>query len=133
MKKVRITGLCCLLFVAFNVLGQKITPADEATLRADQDSLRSLSTLILQGKDEDSRQTANDRFIPKLVQALKTPNSFYFPFDSLETISIQYPEDSTFRIFTWGLEKETSFFHHYGAIQMLTEDGKLKLFPLFDA
>jgi hypothetical protein len=101
-------------------------------LQIQQDSLQYLSTLILRGKDEATRQTANDRFIPTLVQALKTPYSYYFKFDSLTTISIQYPDDSTFRIFTWGLEQETSFYHHYGAIQMRTDDGTLKLFPLFD-
>jgi hypothetical protein len=101
-------------------------------MRSQQDSLQILSELILRGRDESTRQDANDRFIPKLVQALKTPHSFYFKFDSLTTISIQYPADSTFRIFTWGLELETSFYHHYGAIQMRTEQGELKLFPLFD-
>lgn len=133
MKKVRIIGLSCLLMVAVNVMGQKISTADQATLQTAQDSLKYLSDLILRGRDEGARQKANDEFIPKLVHALKTPNSFYFPFDSVTTISIQYPQDSTFRIFTWGVESETSFYHHYGAIQMRTPDGKLKLFPLFDA
>ncbi|OMP77683.1 hypothetical protein [[Flexibacter] sp. ATCC 35208] len=133
MMKVRIIGLSCLLFVAATVRGQRISATDAASLNAQQDSLKYLSDLILRGRDEDSRQNASDRFIPKLVQALKTPNSFYFPFDSITTVSIQYPQDSTFRIFTWGVERENTFFHHYGAIQMRTEDGKLKLFPLFDA
>jgi hypothetical protein len=110
----------------------RISAANEAILRSQQDSLQLLSDKILRGKDEATRQQANDRFIPKLVQALKTPHSFYFKFDSLTTISIQYPADSTFRIFSWGLEHETSFYHHYGAIQMRTEEGDLKLFPLFD-
>ncbi|ACU60579.1 hypothetical protein [Chitinophaga pinensis] len=126
--------LCCTFLSYTGLQAQKvrISPANEEVLRKQQDSLQVLSDLILRGRDEAIRQNANDRFIPKLVQALKTPYSFYFRFDSLTTISIQYPADSAFRIFTWGLEQETSFYHHYGAIQMRTEGGELKLYPLFD-
>ncbi|MVT12394.1 hypothetical protein [Chitinophaga tropicalis] len=110
----------------------RLSTENDSLLRIQQDSLQYYSQQILRGKDESTRQTANDRFIPLLVKALKTPSSFYFPFDSLSTISIQYPQDSAFRIFSWGLEQETSFYRHYGAIQVRTDDGKLKLFPLFD-
>jgi hypothetical protein len=119
-------------FIYGSVQAQRISAADAASMAVQQDSLHYLSDLILRGKDEQARQEANDRFIPKLVQALKTPYSFNFRFDSLTTVSIQYPQDSSFRIFSWGLELETTFYHHYGAIQMKTDDGKLKLFPLFD-
>jgi hypothetical protein len=126
--------LCCTFctFTGLQAQRVRISPANEAALRSQQDSLQIISALILRGRDEATRQQANDRFIPKLVQALKTPGSFDFKFDSLVTISIQYPADSTFRIFSWGLEQETSFYHHYGAIQMRTDSGELKLFPLFD-
>lgn len=120
------------VFIYGSVQAQRISAADAASMAAQQDSLHYLSDMILRGKDEQARQDANDRFIPKLVKALKTPYSFNFRFDSLTTVSIQYPQDSSFRIFTWGLELETTFYHHYGAIQMKTDDGKLKLFPLFD-
>jgi hypothetical protein len=119
-------------FIYGSVQAQRISATDAASLAVQQDSLHYLSDMILRGKDEQARQEANDRFIPKLVQALKTPYSFNFRFDSLTTVSIQYPQDSSFRIFSWGLELETTFYHHYGAIQMKTDDGKLKLFPLFD-
>lgn len=111
---------------------QRLGAADRDVLQKEQDSLQYLSAAILEGKEEEVRQQASDRFIPKLVQALKAKYSFDFPFDSLKTISIQYPEDSAFRIFTWGVERDNSFYRHYGAIQMNTKDGQLKLFALFD-
>jgi hypothetical protein len=120
------------VFFYGSVQAQRISATDAAAMAVQQDSLHYLSDLVLRGKDEQARQEANDRFIPKLVQTLKTPYSFNFRFDSLTTVSIQYPQDSSFRIFSWGLELETTFYHHYGAIQMKTDDGKLKLFPLFD-
>ena len=66
-----------------------------------------------------------------MVTALKKPNSFYYPFDSVR-ISKLYAPDSSFRIFTWQVTKDLTFYRQRGAIQMKTSDGSLKLFPLFD-
>lgn len=102
-------------------------------LKHYQDTLQILASDIFDGHGDDDRTRATDEFIPTLVRALKVKYSFRFPFDSLKTISIQYPQDSTFRIFTWALEQENGFYRHFGAIQMNTPGGELKLFPLFDA
>ena len=72
-------------------------------------------------------------FIRLLVKALKTPYSFEYPFDSVYTISRLSAPDSSFKIFTWQLQRDESYFRQEGAIQMKTKDGSLKLFPLFDA
>jgi alginate O-acetyltransferase complex protein AlgI len=44
---------------------------------------------------------ADSLFTKGLVQALKMPNSFNYPFDSLITISRIYAPDSSFRIFSY--------------------------------
>jgi hypothetical protein len=107
--------------------------AGKKQLTRYQDSLQILSETIFSGQGDDVRLQATDDFIPMLVKALKVKNSFRFPFDSLKTVSVVYPQDSAFRVFTWALERENGFYRHYGAIQMNTTDGQLKLFPLFDA
>ncbi|MFY0254952.1 hypothetical protein ACDQ55_13475 [Chitinophaga sp. 30R24] len=112
---------------------QQPDAADLNRLKHSQDSLQQLSQEIFTGRGDDSRSKAVDKFIPTLVRALKVKYSFRFPFDSLKTVSIQYPQDSAFRIFSWALEYENGFYRHYGAIQMNTSDGQLKLFPLIDA
>jgi hypothetical protein len=119
-------------FVTLNVHAQRLSQADRASLEALQDSLRAMSYDVINGKTESVRQQRNDAFIPKLVSALKTKYSFYYPFDSVLTMAKVYPKDSSFRIFTWPLESDNSTFRHYGVIQMNTKDGSLKLFPLFD-
>jgi hypothetical protein len=78
------------------------------------------------------RFTNDSLFTRLLVSALKTPYSFYFPFDSLQTISKLYPPDSSFRIFTWQMVVNENLTRQHGAIQMKTYDGSLKLFPLID-
>ncbi|NSL87422.1 hypothetical protein [Chitinophaga solisilvae] len=122
----------CILAPALAVHAQRPDAAGHTTLRKAQDTLQRLSYEIFNGKGDAAREKATEQFIPTLVRALKTTYSFRFPFDSLKTVSIQYPQDSSFRIFTWALERETGFYRHYGAIQMNTRDGKLQLFPLFD-
>ncbi|PSL46070.1 hypothetical protein CLV51_10346 [Chitinophaga niastensis] len=132
MAKKILLSLLPLLACLF-VHAQKPDAAGLSRLKHDQDTLQSLSEEIFSGKGDDGRGSAIDQFIPILVRALKTKYSFRFPFDSLKTVSIQYPQDSAFRIFTWAWERENGFYRHFGAIQMNTPDGQLKLFPLFDA
>lgn len=78
------------------------------------------------------RFAACRQFIPTLVAALKIKNSFNHKFSSLKQngISIQYPADSTFRMFTFQLKVTESEHRYFGAIQMNSPD--LKLFPLID-
>ena len=78
------------------------------------------------------RFAADSAFLKLFVKALRVPNSFSYKFDSVETISKVYAPDSSFRIFTWELERDESYYLQQGAIQMRTADGSLKLFPLYD-
>jgi hypothetical protein len=71
-------------------------------------------------------------FTRTFIRALITPYSFYYPFESLETISILCPPDSSFRIFTWQLYINEHVVRQHGAIQIKTYDGSLKLLPLID-
>lgn len=112
------------------------------TAQVSESALKHLSVLE-EGMKEDSRNilfglqpadrlAADSVFTRKLVQALKTPHSFYYTFDSLITISKLYAPDSAFRIFTWNLIIHDNSIRQHGAIQMRTDDGSLKLFPLID-
>lgn len=87
---------------------------------------------ILNAPEMIDRFRADSLFTRGLVQALKTPYSFGYSFDSLLTISSLYAPDSSFKIFTWQVMKDFSFYRQKGAIQMHTSDGSLKLYPLFD-
>ncbi len=95
-----------------------------------EDTLGLLSFLIVNDSLEENRFLAVKKFIPTLVNALKEPNSFNYPFERLQSVSIQYPADSTFRIFTWQLYVDKDDYRYYGAIQMNSDS--LKLFPLLD-
>lgn len=112
---------------------KNISPTDRKVLQVKEDSLRVIGDSMINAIGPGTRFLQDSQFVKTLVRALKTKNSFYYPFDKLETISRLYAPDSSFRIFTWQMKKDEYFYLQRGAIQMRTADGSLKLYPLFDA
>lgn len=119
-------------FISILSFAQGISKADLKSLQQKEDSIRSYSVKIIQGINASDRLLADSIFTRSLVKALVTKNSFYYPFESLQTISVQYSPDSVFRIFTWQLVINENVIRQHGAIQMRTSDGSLKLFGLID-
>lgn len=70
--------------------------------------------------------------ITMVKNALLIDGSWHYPFNSLYGVSVLYPPDSTFRIFTWQLQLESGQYRHFGALQY-PSDKKLRLTPLIDA
>lgn len=114
-------------------LKNKLTITDYKKLSSANDTIKIYADKIINGKDEIERFSADSNFIRSLVRNLKIKYSFYYPFDSLKTISILYPADSSFRIFSWQISKDFETHRQRAAIQINTIDGSLQLFPLFDA
>lgn len=99
-------------------------------IKTIEDSLLITADSMYNGFMPEVRSIYNEKFIKQLVRALKNPNSFNYPFDSLGTkINIIYPEDKSFRIFNWTVPADVTT-RYYGAIQMPGE--QLKLYPLID-
>ena len=109
-----------------------LSPGNTAVLNKYQDSLARATTVIFEGATNAQRYEQNSKFIKLLVNALKTPGSFNFSFDSLKTISVIKSPDQQFRIFSWYVPTEEGTYRFFGTIQMATADGKLKLYPLLD-
>ena len=112
--------------------GQQSQTFNFKKIRLSEDSLKKKAALIMDGIDVSERTTSDSIFIKMLVRALKNKNSFNYPFDSLITISKLYSPDSLFRIFSWHLVIDEDNVIQHGVIQMKTEDGSLRLFPLYD-
>ncbi len=130
MKKLMF--LFSISFICHLAFAQGISKADIRILKQKEDSIRDYAIKIIQGINASNRLDADSVFTRILVRALKTKHSFHYPFESLQTISIQYSPDSLFRIFTWQLVINENVIRQHGAIQMNTNDGSLKLYPLID-
>ena len=124
--------LVLVLFISVFADAQKMSEADKKLIEKIEDTLAPFAKQMIFDTITENRFYADSVFTKALVRALKLPYSFYYHFDSIITVSIQYPADSTFRIFTWQLERDEAYFRQHGAIQMNTKDGSLKLFPLID-
>jgi len=96
-----------------------------------QDSLASLGKKFINDPDDLERKNANYSFIKLLVGALKMPNSFNFPFDSVKSVSIINSPDNRFRIFSWHIMNMDGSYRFYGTVQMNT-GGSLLMYPLED-
>lgn len=108
-----------------------ITKADLKKLNLLQDSLYDLlQTTMYDTVNIENRKSAGYKFIPTLISALKTPNSYYFPFDSIPELSKVYPQDSTFRILTWQMHYPRGKFRYFGVIQYKSKE--MKIIPLYD-
>lgn len=136
MNKVCLSFLICLMCYCCTlnyVLAQVNTSKDNTALLSKyQDSLVLTANQMYAAVTNIQRFEQNARFIKLLVNALKTPSSFNFGFDSLKTISVVNSPDHSFRIFSWYIPAEDGTYRFFGSIQMATRNGALKLFPLID-
>lgn len=128
------TGLAILLALFFFQAGysQQISATDRKKLSAKEDTLQWYARYLVTDSLTEDRMVSDSIFTRTLVRALQIKNSFYYPFDSVKGISKLYAPDSTFRIFSWGLEFDDFYSRQRGAIQLKTKDGSLKLIPLRD-
>lgn len=100
-------------------------------LKLYEDTLKTLGKTFINDENDLERKNANYKFIKTMVNALKVPNSFLFPFDSVKTISIINSPDNRFRILSWSIMNQDGSFRFYGTVQMNT-GGFLKMYPLED-
>ncbi len=122
----------CMTGITLRAGAQKLSPVQQQDFQKHEDSLKGYAYNIVNAETASQRFQADSQFIRSLVRSLRQPQSFYFPFDSLQTISRLYAPDSSFRIFTWQFKKDDYLYLQEGAIQVNQPDGSLKLFPLFD-
>ena len=119
--------LSFVLFVFFQsvLVGQVATdlPEKEATLI-------QLSKQFLKDSIKENRIKAAQSFSTTLEEVIAQENSFQYPFSELETISILYPADSTFRIFTWQIYVDKNDYRYGGLIQL--NNPKNQYFVLTD-
>ena len=126
------------LMVLFFIVGivelsaaQHLTEENYNQIKLIETVLKNHSDSIINANSWMQRFNSDADLTRSLVMALKTPYSFYYTFDSVYIYTL-YAPDSSFRIFTWQIMKDLSYYRQRGAIQMNTKDGSLKLYPLFD-
>lgn len=123
---------CCILSTVLSGYAQQRSKSAGVQLQTYQDTLTRLSAETFSAETNAERFAKNADFVKKLVAALKTPGAYNYAFDSLQNISIVKSPDDAFKIFSWFVPTDSGTYRFFGAIQMHTNDGALKLFPLVD-
>ena len=127
----RILAAFVFVLLSFGKTYSQITPQDMEKFHIMEDSMIVTSDSMYDGFLPDDHIMYSERFAKQLVRALKIPNSYLYPFDSLKSrINIIYSDDNSFRIFNWAILPTPATKRYYGAIQM--PDAKLKLYGLRD-
>jgi hypothetical protein len=104
--------------------------SNRSQIKAIEYKMQRIGTVMMEDTSEKLRQKSVYEFIKLLKEALKVDQSFNYQFDSLPFMSVQYPSDSTFRVITFQMTKNTNVVRHYGCIQL--NSPKLKVLPLID-
>ncbi len=130
MKRTLITCILLALLQQFT-FAQHSDETYNRQLHIYEDSLKSLGKKFVNDENDLERKNANYAFIKTLVTALKVPNSFLYPFDSVKSITIINSPDNRFRILSWHVINDDGSYRFYGTIQINT-GGELKMFPLND-
>ncbi len=63
------------------------------------------------------RTDAADKMSALMTRALKVKGSFEYAFERVPQLSILYPADRSFRIITWQLFGNASYYKYYGVVQ----------------
>ena len=133
MHPIRLAVLALLLLLCSRAPAQVSddgADCTDATLAAAEAELARLALTMYTDSSDQARFDACRDLISGLVWVLRRENSFAYPFGEVRGLSIQYPADSSFRIFSWELHVNRDEYRHYGAVQMNTPE--LQLFPLID-
>lgn len=127
MKNIKFYLAALISLLSFKLQAQQTTNKFDVF----QDSLIKIANVVYKSQSDEIKLSENGKFVKTLVEALKEPNSFSYPFDSLKTVSVIESPDHVFRTLSWYVQLENGTYRYYGTIQMNNKGG-LKLFPLID-
>lgn len=122
-----------LVLICFFLLSNlKCLYAQLESIQIYEDSLHKYGQDMFFSESESERIENNFSFVRTLVRALHVQNSFDYPFERLDMISILQAPDKSFRIFSWNIPLSDGSYLYYGSLQFSTSDGTLSLIPLLD-
>jgi len=119
--------LFLLVLIPIIVSSQSVS---EKVLKEYEDTLSSIAHTMMHGKTEQIRTEANKGFISELLEVLQYSNSYFFPFDSLKTISRLQPEDNSFRLFNWILKKDNGTYQYFAYIVLPPSKNENRIIKL---
>lgn len=116
--------------VAYGQKSSALSPTNYGNISTLEKKMQRIGYQLIGDSVQANRIKGAREFVKLLVEALKYENAFQYRFDSIPYLAKVYPEDSSFRIFTFQVILDNYTFVHYGAIQLNRKN--LALIPLKD-
>lgn len=108
---------------AIQLRAQRPDPDQGKSIEQVEKELAPLARNILYSDSIELKIAQNKRFIERMTNLLKRPESYNYRFDSLPSISRLRPQDESFRIFTWYfVDRGNGYYaqdahYHFGLVQ----------------
>lgn len=136
-------GKSVLLAIALNLSLFATLSATSSSLPEVESQLKEMAIDILMHDSLNHKIKVNKQFAKLLINTLKKPESFNYPFDSLTTISVLKADDNSFRLFTWHIVDRNyneyegdQYYYYFGLVQRkyVNPDGKTEylVIPLIE-
>lgn len=118
-----VTRYLLVFMISLVFCAKSIAQSDEPTSLADslasmEIQMMGLGQEMINSPAEDTRIITCYQLVKLLVKAFRTDSSFYYPFDSLKTISILKDPEHMFRLFSWNLRLDNGYYRYFGVIQI---------------
>lgn len=114
------------LFYIFSLSANK---NDTIKVKENEILIKNLFNELRKNINDSEKENINEKIRQIFSSILKTKYSFYYSFDSLNTIGKIYSKDSTLRIYSWNLLLKGGLHKYYAFIQYKTKDS-IQLFEL---
>lgn len=114
MKKTIFIATILAGFVTMSMAGNAM---DSLYFQQAERELVQLANEIIEWEDDAGRLEANQRFLLLFEEVLHHEYGFYYPFESLQTVSVLAPPEKEFRIITWYVPLAGQQFRYFGFIQ----------------
>ncbi|MDH3651900.1 MAG: hypothetical protein OEQ53_19600, partial [Saprospiraceae bacterium] len=112
------------LHLFFSFLTPVVHSIAQSSTQDLEDALRNQTERLMMSPEQKDRMEAFDSTVSLLMLVLHQDGSFDLTFDSLPRISIQYPGDSTFRIFSGQLYIDENNYKYYGILQHRADERR---------
>lgn len=115
-----------IFLLGFFIISTTAVKAQELGFQNNQEALRFYGDVMINALDADNRVKAAALFETLFEKELEEQGSFEKPLDPLKFVSVQYPEDKSFRIISWQVQESPARFTYKTYLQ--TNEGRLSKF-----
>lgn len=115
-----------LIFLFGFIIFASSSQAQSISFDDNQDALQFYGDVMINALDAENRIKAATLFQELFEKEYEDQASFDKPLDPLKFVSVQYPEDRSFRLISWQIEESESQYTYKTYLQ--TADGKLSKF-----